>query len=131
MNNTFVDSFNAVQRDVHTTAVEKGFWDNRRALECLALEDGNLDLHKFAVGSTALAALALVTSEISEAAEAIRHGNPPDDKVPTFSGAEAELADAIIRIMDLADAMGWNVAAAIEEKRSYNSNRPYLHGKKM
>lgn len=127
----FIASFNKVQESAHDNACIKGFWDNRRLLEAVAAAHSDLGLHSFAVNSTALAALALVTSEISEAAEAIRHGNKPDDKIPQFSGAEAELADAIIRIMDLAGGMGWNVAEAIAAKVSFNSTRPRLHGKQM
>jgi len=51
--------------------------------------------------------------------------------VPTFSGAEAELADVVIRIMDLAEGRGWRVAEAIVAKMSYNEGRERLHGKEF
>lgn len=69
-------------------------------------------------------------SELSEALEALRHGNPPDDKVMRFSGVEAELADVVIRIMDLAAARGWKVGEAIEAKAAMNKTRAHKHGGK-
>ena len=68
-------------------------------------------------------------SELSEALEALRHGNPPDDKIPQHSGAAAELGDTIIRIMDLAGKRGWNVAQAMIDKMAFNAKRAYKHGK--
>lgn len=75
--------------------------------------------------------IALIHSELSEALEALRHGNPPDDKIPEFSGAEAELADAVIRICDLAVARGYRLAAAVVAKLKYNSTREFKHGGKL
>lgn len=75
--------------------------------------------------------LMLMVSEIAEAHDALRHGNPPDDHIPDFSGAEAELADVVIRAMDVAETNGWRLAEAIEAKMIYNANRPYKHGKKF
>lgn len=105
----FWDAFHHLQKDIHKTAKEKGWWDEDR-------NDGEL--------------LALIHSEISEALEALRHGNPADDKVPTRSGAEVELADAVIRIMDMAEARGWDVAGAIVDKIEFNKGRPHKHGGK-
>ena len=75
--------------------------------------------------------VALIHSEISECLEWLRHGNPASDHVPEISGAEEELADAIIRIMDLAYHKKWNIPKALFLKMEYNKTRPYRHGKKF
>lgn len=105
----FVEEWNKLQVDIHKTAQEKGWWSDDR-------NNGEL--------------LALIHSEVSEALEALRQGNPPDDKVPEFDGAEVELADAVIRIMDMAEARGYRVAEAIVAKVTYNKTRSYKHGGK-
>lgn len=73
--------------------------------------------------------LALIHSEISEALEGLRQGNPPDAHLPHLTSAEVELADAVIRIMHLARYEGWDVGRAIYEKALYNETRPRMHGK--
>jgi NTP pyrophosphatase (non-canonical NTP hydrolase) len=93
---------------VHETARQHGFWDQER-------NNGEM--------------IALIHSEISEALEYIRHGNPASDHIPTFTGAEEEMADAIIRIMDMAYARGWRLPAAIVAKMAFNAAREYKHGK--
>jgi hypothetical protein len=45
-------------------------------------------------------------------------------------GFIVELADAVIRVCDLAGAMNLDLAAAIETKHRYNKTRPYRHGGK-
>lgn len=107
--NLFVSSFNQLAGEIHQTAVSKGWWDTER-------NNGEI--------------IALMHSELSEALEAIRHGNPPDDKLPEFTGAEAELADVIIRIMDMAPGRGWRIAEAVVAKMAYNRTRPHKHGGK-
>jgi NTP pyrophosphatase (non-canonical NTP hydrolase) len=66
--------------------------------------------------------LMLVVSELAEALEADRK-SLPDDKLPHRSGIEVELADAVIRIMDMAEGLGLDLAGAWQEKMVYNLQR--------
>lgn len=66
--------------------------------------------------------LALVHSEVSEALEAGRK-DLMDDHLPHRKGVEVELADAIIRILDLAGALKLDIEGAILEKMEYNAQR--------
>ncbi len=66
--------------------------------------------------------LALIMSECSEALEAHRKGE--DEDLPY------ELADIILRTMQLAEALGIDLQKAVEEKHAINVNRPYKHGNK-
>jgi NTP pyrophosphatase (non-canonical NTP hydrolase) len=66
--------------------------------------------------------LCLIHSEISEAMEGYRK-DLPDDKLPHRKMIEVELADAVIRIMDLAGAMGMDIGGAMAEKLAYNATR--------
>lgn len=68
------------------------------------------------------AKLCLIHSEISEAMEGHRKGRN-DDHLPHRPMIEVELADAIIRIADLAGALGLDLGGAIAEKMKYNSTR--------
>lgn len=74
--------------------------------------------------------IALMHSELSEALEADRNGNPPSDHIPLFSGIEEEFADVVIRILDFAQHKGLDVANAILAKHEFNKSRPYKHGGK-
>jgi len=67
--------------------------------------------------------LMLVVSEVAEAMEGHRK-NLQDDKLPHRKMIEVELADAVIRIADLAGALGLDLGGAISEKLEYNAVRP-------
>lgn len=66
--------------------------------------------------------LCLIHSEISEAMEGDRKGLM-DDKLPHREMREVELADAVIRIFDLAGGYGMDLPGAIAEKLAYNAQR--------
>lgn len=67
--------------------------------------------------------LCLSHSELSEAMEGHRKGLM-DDKLPHRTMLEVELADAVIRIADLAGALDLDLGGAIAEKMAYNAVRP-------
>jgi NTP pyrophosphatase (non-canonical NTP hydrolase) len=67
--------------------------------------------------------LLLIHTEVAEATEGDRKGCP-DKHLPHRSMREVELADAAIRIFDLAGAYELDLAGAIAEKMVYNQTRP-------
>jgi NTP pyrophosphatase (non-canonical NTP hydrolase) len=68
------------------------------------------------------AALALITSETSEALEGWRH-----DDHKNFA---EELADVLIRVLDLADGLKIDLDRAVAEKLEANKRRGWKHGGK-
>lgn len=99
---------NQLSDEVFSNNEAKGFWDESRSVgECIAL----------------------IHSELSEALEADRK-DLMDDHLPTRYGLEVELADAMIRILDLAGYIGMDIGGALVEKLEYNKSRPHKHGKK-
>ena len=120
---------NTIAKQIYEANKAKGFWDKERNV-------GEL--------------LMLVVSELGEAMEAHRKGKftqPlqlawffatldkshaiqevfPDHIKDTF---EDEIADAIIRLLDLSAGLGIDIEGHIKAKLEYNKSRPYLHGKK-
>jgi NTP pyrophosphatase (non-canonical NTP hydrolase) len=67
--------------------------------------------------------LMLTVSELSEAMEGDRKGLM-DDKLPHRPMREVELADAVIRIFDMAGGFDLDLAGAIAEKLAFNAQRP-------
>lgn len=109
--------FRDLQEEIHDNAVKKGFWE------------ANKD-----VGMK----LALIHSEISEALEEFRShdiGNLPHVYYakaanPKPEGFGVELADAVIRIMDLCQYFKIDLLDIVLKKHHYNLSRPHLHGGK-
>jgi NTP pyrophosphatase (non-canonical NTP hydrolase) len=124
--------------EIHKNAVEHGWWDVERTY-------GEV--------------IALCHSELSEALEEYRNGhdyseiytackNCADrpkagynctigDKCDKWEqrdkpeGIPIELADCIIRILDICEWYGIDIEAALEIKHEYNASRPYRHGGKI
>lgn len=100
---------------IHKGNKDRGFWDNERPFS---------------------EKIALVHSELSEALEIDRkdktgtsRGFVPDDKLQHQDGRAVELADAMIRIIDMAMGFNLDLAGALVDKVYYNSLRPHRHGK--
>jgi hypothetical protein len=76
--------------------------------------------------------VALAHSELSEALEAFRDRGletwTREDGKP--EGVASELADAVIRICDMAGSHGIGLQAAVEAKLAFNATRSFRHGGK-
>lgn len=120
----------ALVLDAHENSRAKGWWD------------GVVD-----PAATIPEKLALIHSEVSEALEDYRAGkmdaryvvrcgqcveilNEPVDAHDKPIGFPTELADIVIRVADLAGALGIDLEAAVREKIAYNATRPHRHGGK-
>ena len=88
-------------KEIHANAVNKGFWD---------------------VAPPFAQAMMLVVTECSEAVEADRQGDKEH--------IGEEIADAVIRLFDLAEGFGYDLEAEIQRKHEINLQRPRKHGKR-
>lgn len=104
----FIGAVSAMQEQIFAAMWANGFWEGAQ--------------DNFA------AKTALVHSELSEMLEANRKPGS-DDKIQEFSGEEAEAADTIIRLLDMAGRYNWRLGEAIIAKMQHNLSRPYKHGK--
>lgn len=83
-----------------------------------------------------VARLALITTEVAEAIEEVRDGWTAretyylPEKPTKPEGVPSELADVVIRALDIAFEYGINLEAAITEKVAYNATRGHKHGGK-
>jgi hypothetical protein len=104
----------------HGAAFTAGWWiDPRTAFNYRDEVRANTRYGKALVAEK----LALVHTEVSEALEGHRKSKM-DDHLPHRLSIEVELADAVIRIADLAGALGLDLGGAVAEKMAYNQVRP-------
>lgn len=116
-----------IAKEIHAINVSKGFWDNKGSKN---------------VGEM----LMLTTSELSEALEAHRDGdihkpmidyeldmNNPDDSSfyeKNYKNCfETEIADAIIRLLDISEGLNFDIETYMRLKINYNKTRPHKHGR--
>lgn len=76
----------------------------------------------------------LAVGELVEAQNELRDGHSATEiycnpGTPKPEGFGIELADAVIRIMDIAESVGVDLQSCIEQKHEYNVTRPFRHGK--
>lgn len=105
-------TLNEMAKEFHALAIEKGWYDGDKR--------------------TVPELLCLIHSEVSEALDEYRNGNMNT----YFSGVkpdgfDIEVADIIIRILDICAYLEINIDKAIKVKHEYNKTRPYRHGNKI
>jgi NTP pyrophosphatase (non-canonical NTP hydrolase) len=122
-----------IQSQIHALARDKGWHEDRDIT------------NPHVVASM----LCLIHSEVSEALECVRDGEmgmyfdrvepPGRELVPMHyitgrllkpEGFPSELADVVIRCLDLAEAMGIDLQRVISFKHEFNKTRPHRHGNK-
>lgn len=108
MTESQVKAINELSQEIHASNVKAGWWTDPKTGERKDRNVGEL--------------LCLVHSEISEAMEGHRK-NLMDDKLKHRKMFEVELADALIRIYDIAGAHELDLGGAMFEKIAYNQER--------
>lgn len=122
---SIAENFNELVYECHEAAYLAGWWNHSKSgtdIKQVILAP-TTPLEELIGGAIVSQKLCLTHSEISEGMEGHRKGLM-DDKLPHRPMLEVELADAIIRICDLAGAMGLDLGGAIEEKLAFNKIRP-------
>lgn len=138
-------ALNELAREVYKNAVDHGFYEAE--MDMIDAVGGDLDrsiaLQHFVFAQR----IALIHSELSEALEADRNNrfarnvgtveialerNTSYESVfraAIKDSVEDEIADALIRILDLCAARNIDIGTHVRLKMAYNSGRPRKHGK--
>jgi NTP pyrophosphatase (non-canonical NTP hydrolase) len=108
------------QQRAHAIAKAHGFWDEVKALPP--------EFWPMLISSK----LSLIHSEVSEALEEVRehHFTMEFDEKGKPIGLPSELADAVIRLYDLAEFLGIDLDDVVDTKMDYNETREFRHGNK-
>lgn len=111
---------NLAATNIHNWSKEHGFWEH----ETLVHRDPvNGDVEgRLKNPSIVAEKLCLIHSEVSEALESERDGD---------TNTAEELADIIIRVLDLCGYRGYDIEKEITDKLAVNELRPYKHGRQM
>lgn len=121
---------NELQSEIRDWAINCGWWEGFNRQEVQARIASGSD-HSLSDNNYIAAKIALIHSEASEAIEALRINDfittAPSGKP---EGLRSELADIIVRTLDLAAALGFDMELALREKVAYNHTRARKHGGK-
>ena len=103
----FLKYIGIFSKEVHETAVDKGWWEERTDAE----------------------AIAAMHEEVSELYTALKKDGEKatSEKIPPFKKVEEELADIIIRALDYAEGKGYDIGKALLKKAEFNRSRPFKH----
>lgn len=108
--NDVTAAVNSMATICHTASYDAGWWT--------AKDGTHMRNNPFAFSNK----LMLIVSELAECMEGDRK-NISDDKLPHRPMREVELADAFIRLLDLAGAYKMDLGGAVVEKMAYNVSR--------
>lgn len=131
-------NINELAKEVHENAVKHGWWEKPPTLpEAIALIHSELSeaLEEYRQGNLLIygtCALALEDCKFSEVCDMA--GQPGGAEVAgpcKPEGIAVELADVILRTLDLMAALGVDVDAVVMAKHRYNLTREYRHGGKV
>lgn len=106
--NSLADAGTTLTLSCHALSAKAGWYHDPRTGEIKERNVGEM--------------LMLIVSEVSEAMEGHRK-SLKDDKLPHRPMIEVELADAVIRICDLAGYLNLDLGGAVAEKLAYNAKR--------
>ncbi len=108
----------------HGNSVDAGWWfDGASGLDLReVILNPQTPVEKLLGNCLVTQKLCLTHSELSEAMEGFRKGLM-DDHLPHRPAIEVEIADALIRLFDLAGALNLDLAGAYAEKLAYSQSR--------
>lgn len=131
-------NINELAKEVHENAVAHGWWDKPPTLpEALCLIHAELPeaLEEYRDGNPLVygtCALAAEDCEYSGLCDNVGHPSESGEIAGPCKpeGIAVELADVILRTLDLMAALGVDVDAVVMAKHRYNLGREYRHGGK-
>jgi len=131
-------NINELAKEVHENAVAHGWWEKPPTLpEALCLIHAELSeaLEEYREGNPLIyGTCALAAEDCKFSGVCDRVGRPGEgegiDGPCKPEGIAVELADVILRTLDLMAALGVDVDAVVMAKHKYNLGREYRHGGK-